>query len=180
MMILVTLFAGDGHKRRELGYGLHGQGGNDDATGNQRLLGSTWLPISSSVMEKGHVEDGYERREPYHYHSRFVFLYRNASKTHTQDGNFSYGFRKIFWPQSIYHSTCRPGAERPGISWWEHSNLLAPHLSPRYTAIELVAEFVFCGETYRSGPNKLPNYSLAQGCPATAACQADYVPIVTR
>lgn len=59
-MMLVALYAEDGQERRKLGSGLHEEG-KGGATRTQRLLGSTWLPVSSSVMERGHVEDGYDR-----------------------------------------------------------------------------------------------------------------------
>lgn len=65
-MVLVTLLGGDGHKTRGLGTDLYDERDRDSPTGNQRVLGSTWLPVSDSVMEQGHLEDGYERRGSYY------------------------------------------------------------------------------------------------------------------
>lgn len=60
-MVLVALFGGGGggeHRcEASASKPLHGRGGYSSIE-TRSLLASVWLPVSDSVLERGHLEDG--------------------------------------------------------------------------------------------------------------------------
>lgn len=115
-MILATLLGEAGHETPGLGSDSHNQRGKDGSTATQRVLGSTWLPVSSNVMERGHLEEGYDRRRqrkkvdvvPFY---RFVSYFIFESLEVTQGGNrhFPTFLRELVAPNKV--------EKRDALSW---------------------------------------------------------------
>lgn len=58
LVALVALFGGSGGEHQTGASISLGERDADTPTGSQSLLGATWLPISHSVVERGHLADG--------------------------------------------------------------------------------------------------------------------------
>ena len=57
VVVLVALFCGDGDETHTSVSKSPNGRDKDNFAANQRILASTWLPVSDSVMESGHLED---------------------------------------------------------------------------------------------------------------------------